>query len=130
MRERRTEIKAYRAINEQEVQELISLNGGDISSLLLNDGEVDFKLHKGTNWDTQIRGWPFVYSGEDNLILEITERITDTDQTTHLDANMNFIHLGSHFTAKAKVTNNVKARICAIGINLSEIPDTDTANNG
>jgi hypothetical protein len=126
----------YRAINEEEMQELIELNGKDIVELLCTDGELNFILHEHTKWDSNSNGWPKVLLGNRNsldvkrpLIIEVNERITGLDTTENLKATSSWINLGYPFQAHAIVTREVKARIFAVDIELIEEEYIGTSDN-
>jgi len=125
----------YRAINEAETQELIDLNGGDAKAVLGRDDELDFCLHEGTKWDTNVDGWPKVLLGGNPLsskrplILALTENITGIDTTENMKATRRWVNIGYPFQAHAAVTKNVRAKIFAMNVELANERINGTAGN-
>lgn len=108
-------ITTYRAINDRELDEMASLNGLTVEELLRKSGELDFQLHKNTNWDHDPDNWARLELNRGRrAIVRLVENVegcdhTDSDHlTTGRDGTWakdgHFIWLIAKVDARVKVT--------------------------
>lgn len=108
-------ITAYRAINDRELDEMASLNGLTVEELLAQSGELDFPLHRDTNWDYDPNNWARLeLDNGRKAIVRLVENVEGCDYTDsdHLTTGCNrmwakdghFIWLTAKVDARVKVT--------------------------
>ncbi len=115
-------VTVYRAINSQELQEFIDLNGGDATDVLARDGELDFDLHRSTGWDSKPENWPTRLINHPHepqrVVVSTEETLLDSFTTEHMRPPVMRPRLDREpgFILVAQTSARIKVKIFALAI--------------